>query len=206
MSDFYCYPGTKVLKNRFQIMDDAEPDRVESNIVFLKLAERDRLAGICRPGFQLKELRALHAFLFGDIYDWAGTIREIEMIKHEEILGGPSVQYSYPTEIERDARAALRQLHQIQWAAPIETVAERLALSGAALWQVHPFREGNTRTVITFLCEMAEYHGHAINRGLFRRKAGFTRNALVMASLGKYAEPEYLIHIFHDALADEGAE
>jgi cell filamentation protein len=79
----------------------------------------------------------------------------------------------------------------------------------ADLWRVHPFREGNTRTTITFVCQYAESRGIQIDRQLFENNAAYTRNALVAASAvfadGDFRKPEYLYRIVRDAL-DRGSK
>lgn len=61
----------------------------------------------------------------------------------------------------------------------------------ADLWQVHPFREGNTRTTMTFATHFADRNGYPLDKQLFGENAGYVRNELVKASDGKYAEPHY---------------
>ena len=75
----------------------------------------------------------------------------------------------------------------------------------AKLWRVHPFREGNTRTTITFCCQYADEIGLKPNRELFEKNAQYVRTALVaynavFADMGDLSKPEYLIRIVEDAL------
>lgn len=66
----YCYPGTNVLINKFDIR----------NLVFLHEAERDyssiRQAELIKMGvtgdFSMNHLCSIHKQLFQDIYSWAG--------------------------------------------------------------------------------------------------------------------------------------
>lgn len=39
-----------------------------------------------------------------------------------------------------------------------------------------------------------------MNRELFAKNSGFTRKALVMASIDEYSRPEYLTRIFKDSM------
>lgn len=75
----------------------------------------------------------------------------------------------------------------------------------AALWRAHPFREGNTRTVVTFCCQFIESKGIYIDSSLFHQNAQYLRTALVASSaifndLGDMRKPEYLEKIVGDAL------
>jgi len=75
--DPYCYPGTDVLVNKFNIQ----------NKVVLEEAEREittaALSGISfsLPPYDLTYLKNLHRLLFSRIYDWAGKIRSIDISK-----------------------------------------------------------------------------------------------------------------------------
>lgn len=197
----YCYPNSNVLKNKFDIRDEEKLDKVERDITFLKLSQINEINKIFENGFEYGNLKNLHKFIFGDIYTWAGQEREIEMIKHEKVLGGPSVTYSYPTEIEKNAIKCIKSLHQVNWEKlNLNEKAQLFSKLVAELWQVHPFREGNTRTVITFACEFANKNGFPMERELLSEHAGYTRDALVLASIGKYSEYEHLTKIFADSM------
>lgn len=201
MPDFYCYPNSNVLKNKFNICDEEKLDIVERNITALKLSLTNEIEKIFEGGFDYNGLKNLHKFIFGDIYAWAGQEREIEVTKHEKVLGGLSVTYSYPTEIKKNAEKCIKKLQKIDWQKlDLNEKAENFSKCIAELWQVHPFREGNTRTVITFACEFADKHGFPMERELLSENAGYTRNALVMASIGKYSEYQHLIKIFADSM------
>jgi cell filamentation protein len=75
----------------------------------------------------------------------------------------------------------------------------KLVRIAAKIWQTHPFREGNTRTVISFIVLLAAHLRIEIDYSLFEKHAAYVRNALVWASQGIYSKPEYLERIFLDA-------
>lgn len=75
----------------------------------------------------------------------------------------------------------------------------------AALCNVHPYREGNTRTVITFCSQFIESKGFYIDSDLFKDHAQYVRTALVASTalfsdLGDKRKLEYLEKIVLDAL------
>lgn len=72
MSDeIYCYPPDfKVLRNRFNIRDEAELDVVEREFVVQRLREPNPAGA-----FDRAHLQAIHRHLFQDVYDWAGELR-----------------------------------------------------------------------------------------------------------------------------------
>jgi cell filamentation protein len=67
----------------------------------------------------------------------------------------------------------------------------------AELWRVHAFREGNTRTVVTFMDKFTREHDKRLDMELLRENAAYVRRALVAASVDK---PDYLSRIVKDAL------
>lgn len=75
----------------------------------------------------------------------------------------------------------------------------KLVRIAAKLWQTHPFRDGNTRTIISFIVLLAEHLGIEINHDLFGQHASYVRNALVWSAQGMYSKFEYLEKIFYDA-------
>lgn len=201
MSDFYCYPNSNVLINKFNIRDDKRLDAVESNIVFLKLSQIGEIEKIFENGFDYNSLKSLHKYIFGEIYDWAGKEREVEIVKHEKVLGGLSVTYTFPTEIAKSANKCIKNLNTTDWnRLKINDKAKQFSRCTAELWQIHPFREGNTRTIITFACEFANKNGFPMDKELLSEHAGYTRDALVIASIGKYSEYQHLSKIFADSM------
>ena len=52
----------------------------------------------------------------------------------------------------------------------------------SAVWQIHPFREGNTRTVALFAIKYLRSLGYHVSNDLFAEKSWYFRNALVRAN------------------------
>ena len=50
------------------------------------------------------------------------------------------------------------------------------------IWQVHPFREGNTRTTAVFMIKYLSSKGFDINNDLFKEYSKYFRNALVLSN------------------------
>lgn len=76
---FYCYPNTYVLKNKLGITDEAELKKAEREITSLRTAQllQNPIAGV----FDFNFLKKIHKFLFGDIYEWAGKTRNVNISK-----------------------------------------------------------------------------------------------------------------------------
>lgn len=202
MFDLYLYQNSDVLVNKLNIRNKPELDSIERNITAAKLMKIENIGG----NFDFEHLKRMHRFIFGDIYEWAGQERENPIEKREEVLGGLSVQYTYPNEIKFQVDKVISELHKTDWnSLSLSDKAEKFAVVTAALWQVHAFREGNTRTTIAFACEFAKAHGFPMDKQLFAEYSDYTRKALVMASIGKYSEYQHLSKIFKDSM-EHGSE
>ncbi len=80
MADPYLQEGTSVLKNKLGIRNEQSLDLIE--------AEQSRLNMMLlyEQGFEdftPQGFAEIHRILFGDIYDWAGQFRIINMEKRE---------------------------------------------------------------------------------------------------------------------------
>lgn len=204
MRDPYFYPDTEILKNRLGIMDDKKLREAEADYVSLNLAElaRDDTVRI----FDFASLCRMHYRIFRDIFEWAGKPRIINIEKAENALNGISIEYSDVFDIERDAQSVLKEMNLYGWKqASFDETVRNFSDFMARLWKAHPFREGNTRTVVTFCAMFIETQGIYIDSELFKDNAEYMRDALVAASavfsdLGDRRKPEYLYRIVGDAL------
>jgi len=199
MRDPYLYEDEPVLKNLLGIKNVDDLERAEADITSIRLLVVD--GAVYGTEFDLSRLLAIHKHIFSDIYEWAGTIRTIPMVKGECVLGGDTIRYSQPGHIEHGCDIVIEKLNDTNWTAlGVYETAEVFAKLIGELWQVHPFREGNTRTVITFATQFAEAHGFRMDKTLLKDSAAYVRSALVKASDGQYSEYDYLIKIFEDAI------
>ena len=205
MADPYLYPDSNVLINKFDIRDTERLSEVENDLVYIKLFEVD--AFISGLTFDTDGLLALHKYLFEDVYDWAGQLRSINIYKYERVLPGASVQYGEHTRLQRELDAAFEDMREIQWQQmTAKEKANAFARAFARVWQIHPFREGNTRTITTFMIGYAHQQGIEIDGALLSKYNAYVRESLVLASIGEYSEYEHLEKIILDAMgeADSG--
>ncbi len=151
--DPYCYPGTSVLINRLGTRDAAELNAFESEMT------SDRATEPLPAGrLSYSHYRAVHRHLFRDVYLWAGKIRTVRIAK-----GGNA--FCYPENIDREMRrifAELARQNKLRGLAAGK-FAQKAAHFLAELNAVHPFREGNSRTQLSFLTLLAERAGHPLD-------------------------------------------
>lgn len=199
--DLYLYDDGNVLKNLLNIKDEKELDLAEAEL------SRANMMLLYEKGFSdfsSAGVFEIHKTLFGDVYDWAGKSRIINIQKREPILAGKSIWYSNYDDIERDLDKAWEKINSVDWKSlSQQEFAKNIAHLFPTIWQVHPFREGNTRTVVMLMAFFIEYYGFYFDQDLMSASAGYVRNSFVLASLGEYSEYEHLEKILSDAICTE---
>lgn len=194
--DPYLYEDVPVLKNvpgikNSEELKQAEGDltRMSMGIVYAKEYEK----------FNTETLKDIHRTIFGGIYEWAGEFRTIPIMKAEEVLGGDTVRYASPSEIKKQLDMASKEIAKIRPNANKKDIVFKIVRITAAIWQTHPFREGNTRTVVAFSVLLAAKLGVKLDYELFANHAAYVRNALVWCTQGIYSIYDYLERIYFDA-------
>lgn len=204
MTDPYIYEGSSVLKNLLDITESKTLDLVEAE------QSRANMMLLYEAGFidfSAKGLQYIHKYLFGDIYEWAGQFRVINIQKREEVLAGASVWYSDVDAIETDLNAVWNRIHSVDWPTLSQSeFVDQLVSTFPLIWKAHPFREGNTRTIVMMMTLFIENHGYYVDQELLATSAGYVRNAFVLASVNDFAEREHLKAILLDAIKTKQVE
>jgi fido (protein-threonine AMPylation protein) len=153
--DPYLDPATGVLKNRFGIADEATLVATEASLVALRSYE---LAQHPLPGgFDLGHLQAIHRYLFGDVYEWAGQLRTIDIAKG----GNAFAHHGYIVTAAQPVFAALMQERHLAGLLP-PAFSARAAHYLGEVNALHPFREGNGRAQREFVSHLAHANGFYI--------------------------------------------
>ena len=210
MKDPYTY-GNGVLKNKLNIKSYEELNQAEADIGFAKLINID---AVDVEYFDEKLIRKIHKHIFSDIFDWAGEYRTVPLIKEELVLPMYSIPYSEPSKIAKDLKDKIRHLNSYAWQnMPIERLSIIFARELALLWRVHPFRDGNTRTFLSFAYLYAKEHGFPFDIETFTRELNrkysdgrvskySVRDKFVLACLDEQdcPEVEHLAKVFENAI------
>lgn len=178
MRDPYLYDDVPVLKNKLDIRDQKLLDNAEADYVVYRL--KNLALNPLNGNYNTKHLLEMHEYIFRDLFEWAGIPRLISIFKEEDVLGGLSVEYSDPFDIANDIHQVLSDMRAKDWTNmdKVQKTSE-FCDSLAKLWKIHPFREGNTRTTITFCCQFADEMGFPLDRKLFEENSRYVRTALV---------------------------
>jgi cell filamentation protein len=151
--DPYCYEGTTVLKNRLDLRTEGELTDFE-HAISSQRAEEPLPAG----NLDQQHYCALHHHFYQDVYEWAGELRTVRTSK-----GGNA--FCFPEYIDAQLKKLFGELASARHFRGLDADA----FAGAAahfladLNAIHPFREGNGRTQLTFLKLIADAAGHSID-------------------------------------------
>lgn len=125
-------------------------------------------------------LKKIHYYLFQDVYEFAGQFRLTDIIKHEEILNGDSAPYGNCLQlndaIDYDLSKELEKDYKKENTAYL---IDNIIKLNTSLWQTHPFREGNTRTIAIFIQKYLTFLGYNVNNDLFEKHSKYYRASLV---------------------------
>jgi cell filamentation protein len=154
----YCYDGTDVLKNKLNIRDLAILKKAEEEITVVK--QMALYQNPIKGNFTKAHLMNIHKFIFGDIYPFAGKIRK-------EKISKPDTMFYPPNLIDRELdKIFLKIKSEVMLKEKSEDkVFDNLAYVMAELNIIHPFREGNGRTIREFIRLMAKRCGYSLNWG-----------------------------------------
>lgn len=162
--------------------------------------------------FSLVGLTAIHRRIFTGIFDFAGEIREHNITKKEWVLRGDTVLYVSASDISRAIEYDLEQERQFDYSqTDLNGFVSHFSKFVSGLWQIHPFREGNTRTTAVFAIMYLRSLGFDVQNDMFANHSWYFRNALVRANYqnvqkGIRREPAFLEQFFRNLLLDEHNE
>ena len=155
--------------------DAKEADKVAARIVAI----------VNMPGFRLSPeyLIGLHAQIFDGVFAHAGKLREVQLTKKEWVLNGDTVEYAPYFDIERSLEYDFEKEKKFRYAGLSgDAKIAHFAAFISGIWQIHPFREGNTRTTGLFAIKYLQSRGYEVTNDLFYEKSWYFRNALVRAN------------------------
>lgn len=158
-------------------------------------------------------LSQIHGYLFQDldpdVYH-PGQFKTARMIKQEEILNGDSVLYADPLAYEMSLRMYFNSEREKDYGVKLAGEAlESFVRSIAFLWQIHPFWEGNTRTIAVFSELYLNHLGFRVNNAPFEEHSRYYRDALVRAMYRNASaeisqDARYLTWFYDNLLNDAG--
>ena len=154
--DVYCIPGTAVLKNKAGITDQDQLDEYEGDFTAIRLLELTQ--NPVEGSFDLTHLCKIHQYLFQDVYEWAGEVRSVDIIRGESRFCNVRHIQSYSNTVF-SAIATEKYLVNLE----PKVFSNRLAHYLSEINAIHPFREGNGRVQRLFISQLAEHAGYSLD-------------------------------------------
>ena len=170
---------------------DINHNELECDFVSMRIVEL-----LSFDNFELSAdyLKYIHKYLFQDVYEFAGEFRKI--LNNDSVAYGDfktlieSLEYDISLEKDKNYKDM-----------SIVEVINSITDFTSNIWQVHPFREGNTRTTAVFIEKYLISLGYNVDNALFKDKSVYFRNALVRSNYLNIKENKsYLIKFYENLL------
>ncbi len=172
--------------NLLGIQSHEELEQAESLAFSLRASELE-LEEFKHIPLTLDGFKKLHFYLFQDIYPFAGQFREVQLKKMSTLF----CQFQF---LDNQSTKLFRQLdEQLSWPS-LEKAAERLAYFKSEINMLHPFREGNGRTIRTFI------YLYALQKGIIWRYEEMDRYRYIEAMIKSVKNPSMLEELFLDTI------
>ncbi len=172
-SSMYCYTGTDVLINLFNIEEDEKLKELEKVYSLFRLSELQ----LQRPAdpLDVTAFLTIHHYILQDVYPFAGQLRK-------EMISKGSSSFAHPNHIDTQLTKIFNELKAEQYLKelPRNQLIIRLAYFLSELNALHPFREGNGRSVREFARQLLLNAGYRLE-------------------WGKVSEPAEIINAFVDS-------
>ncbi len=182
----YCYPNSNVLKNKLNITDNSVLKTAEEEITLIK--QMELLKNPIRGNFTKAHLMKIHRFIFEDIYSFAGKLRREQISKADTMFYPPNL---IDRELDK-VFANIKEKNMLRESNE-EKAFDNLAYVMAELNIIHPFREGNGRSIREFIRLMAKRMGYDINWG------NVDKEKLLSASIQSVDDYKVLISVLKKA-------
>ena len=163
---------------------------LQAEIDFTSVRLRELEEKSINGNFDFKHLKAIHKYIFQDLYEWAGKERHCELSKSNSLFCTLSCLSSYAESIFNN------YYPECKAAKTRDEFISALAKNYGDLNALHPFREGNGRAQREFARELCEHFGYAfdLNKTTHEEMVRASKFSLEMA------DSSLLRTIFQDAI------
>ena len=154
----YCYKDSDVLINKLNIRDEeifAKAERLYSGLRQSELNLKP-----LKGNLDFEHLKAIHHYLFQDLFFWAGKVRTVAIAKRN--------LFCLPQHIETFANDIFTKLKKDNYFAGLnkEDFIDAITNLLGDINALHPFREGNGRTQREFIRYIGLINGYAFDWSL----------------------------------------
>lgn len=154
-------------------------------------------------------LRKIHGYLFKGILPESGKYRYYNIRRHEVIINEDSVAYEDYNTIDTYLNMEFSDIKKCNFNELSEEEKINFIIDIVTnIWLVHPFMDGNTRTITVFIVKYLDSLGYQVDPKYFKEHADYFRNAMVRAvySNDKYGvvpDRKPLYHFFANVMKYE---
>ncbi len=156
MTSKYSYPGTNILINHFGIKDEqllqqAERYHTAYRAMELRLNPQQQ-------DFNLDHLKNIHHHLFQDVYPFSGQLRTVN-------IGKNNYWFCDVNMMNRLSDMVFTELKDDKYLKGLskDAFAEKAAYYYTEINYLHPFREGNGRTIREFFGQLSKQAGYELD-------------------------------------------
>ena len=154
----YCYENSDVLINKLNIRDDETFAKAERLYSGLRQSELN-----LKPldgNLDFEHLKAIHYYLFQDLFFWAGKVRTVAIAKRN--------LFCLPQHIDSFANDIFTKLKKDNYFVGFnkEEFVDAIANLLGDINALHPFREGNGRTQREFIRYIGLKNGYTFDWSL----------------------------------------
>ncbi len=146
-----------VLKNKSNITDQTRLENLETLLFSDSYTHFLHLAASQKLPFNVKLIFDIHEYFLGTLYDWAGKIRNVDISKGGSMFCSARYIDHALKEFDR-----IIQKHLPAEGETKKSLSEKLAIIHCEFNAIHPFREGNGRTIRLFLDLLAYGAGYSV--------------------------------------------
>lgn len=153
----YCYDNG-VLINCYDLHDKDKLEQLERTVTTYRISQLESGQVYFDSLFRVEDYLNLHKFIFSNIYPFAGEIRDEEIYKSNEPYYPGKTPFCSCEYIFENLRACLVKMRNN---ASFVTSRERMLIYLVTFFDelniIHAFREGNGRTLRTYLELLVDY-------------------------------------------------
>lgn len=153
------YPNTTIFVNQLGITDSKELRDKEAAFTAIRSIELLQKVDLIQQTFDFTHLKAIHRYLFQDIYSWAGMPRSYNVAKGNDIFSPACELPKYETEVF--SRSI--DFYHLNKRPSISEAANSLSRCLGIINMFHPFPEGNGRSQRMFISSLAQVFQYSLN-------------------------------------------
>ena len=160
----YYYKDVDVLINKENIKDANALAQYEADITMFRQYQLEKEQNV-KGRFGSTHLKRIHGYIFQDIYPFAGKLRT------ENIEKG-STFFCKSEFIEENLNLTFTELAKDRYLISLNSdeFSQKVAYYMSELNMIHPFREGNGRSIREFIRELAMNCNYIINWSLIKKE------------------------------------